>query len=725
MAMNLDAVLRISAKVLGIEELSKLEKAISGTEKTAKDASAAFSAVAGSKIWQVAAAGATAFLGGMVLATKAAIDFESSMSDVRKVVSGIETPEAFAEISAEILQLSNQMPIAANGFAQIYAAAGQSGIAREGLREFAVVVAETAIAFEMTAEEAGKALAQMRSSLGLTTPELRVMAGAINELTNQSNGYLSAPGLVDFVTRVGSMGKIAGFTGQQMAAFGAVMMQNGQQSEVAATGFRGLITALSKGPAMTDRQVDALRRLGFEMASAKQIEQELTRAAETESRRRVDDARRHKDEVVRVAQDQSDRRLEIARNETDQLSKEINRRFRDELTALQDGWEDQAKAQEDAFRDRADAQIKALQRQERAEIDHVQKVARAQGSDASAAVDRIRDAYESRIDAVRDQLDRELTVQRRAARDQQTIVRDQIDDRKDLELKANADRFEAIQAEEEKSIDAVKRAADERFKAVEQAEKAFMEMSKANAKKTGEERAKADLLAFSKTFNQNAASVTADVLNRLRALPREELISTLTDFGGEETARGVAVLVDNMDQLSEAMRIATNDSENASSITDEYAVKAQTTAAQLQLMQNQLQNMATVIGQSALPELLKLSGALKPVLEGITQFAQANPQLTTFLVAVGTTAAAVVLALPLVAAFLTSLAKIKGFLAGGAIVGALKTFVGAFAFAITKGLIPLFLGFVGWIGTTFLPAVIALFSGPVGWTVLEIGRAHV
>ena len=105
MSMNMEAVLRIAAKTVGLEEITRLEMAIGGTEKAAKDASSAFDAVAGSKIWQVAAAGATAFLGGMVLATKAAIDFESSMSDVRKVVSGLETPEAFAEISSEIMEL--------------------------------------------------------------------------------------------------------------------------------------------------------------------------------------------------------------------------------------------------------------------------------------------------------------------------------------------------------------------------------------------------------------------------------------------------------------------------------------------------------------------------------------------------------------------------------------------------------------------------------------------
>jgi len=398
MAMNMEAVLRIAAKTVGLEEITKLEKAIGGTEKAAKDASSAFAAVAGSKVWQVAAAGATAFLGGLALATKAAMDFESSMADVRKVVDGLETPEAFREMQLEILELSNTMPIAASGIAEIYAAAGQSGIAKDELRGFAELVGQVSVAFDMTAQEAGTALAQMKVALNLTTPELRALADAMNYVSNNTGA--TARTLVDFMSRSGAVGQMVGLSANETMAFGAAMIQAGVQTDVAATSFNNMVKALSAGPSMTDRQVDALRRLGYSMADAAQIESELTRAAETESRRRVDDARRHKDEVVRIAQEQSDRRIEIARDETDKLSREINRRFRDELRSLQDGWEDQAKAQEDALRDRADAQIKALQRQERAEIDQIQKAARARGQDATAMTDQIRDAYEARIDTI-------------------------------------------------------------------------------------------------------------------------------------------------------------------------------------------------------------------------------------------------------------------------------------------------------------------------------------
>ena len=52
MAMNMEAVLRIAAKVTGLESVTKLEKSIGAAEKIAKDARASFSAVVSSATWQ-------------------------------------------------------------------------------------------------------------------------------------------------------------------------------------------------------------------------------------------------------------------------------------------------------------------------------------------------------------------------------------------------------------------------------------------------------------------------------------------------------------------------------------------------------------------------------------------------------------------------------------------------------------------------------------------------
>lgn len=72
----------------------------------------------------------------MVGYTKEAIDFESAMSDVRKVVN-FDSPQQFKEMGKDILNMSTRIPLAAEGLAAIVASGGQSGIARKDLISFA------------------------------------------------------------------------------------------------------------------------------------------------------------------------------------------------------------------------------------------------------------------------------------------------------------------------------------------------------------------------------------------------------------------------------------------------------------------------------------------------------------------------------------------------------------------------------------------------------------
>lgn len=60
-----------------------------------------------------------------------AVQFESVMADVKKVVN-FDTPEQFGQMSKDVLLMSTRIPMAADGIGAIVAAAGQSGIAREG-----------------------------------------------------------------------------------------------------------------------------------------------------------------------------------------------------------------------------------------------------------------------------------------------------------------------------------------------------------------------------------------------------------------------------------------------------------------------------------------------------------------------------------------------------------------------------------------------------------------
>ncbi|MDI3534829.1 MAG: hypothetical protein PWQ82_1194 [Thermosediminibacterales bacterium] len=110
----------------------------------------------------------------------AAIEFESSMADVKKVVD-FETPEQFKAMEKDIINLSKRIPMAADELAQIVAAGGQAGIAREDLTKFAEAAAQMGVAFDISAEEAGQMMAQWRSAFKMNQEEVNRLADHLQD----------------------------------------------------------------------------------------------------------------------------------------------------------------------------------------------------------------------------------------------------------------------------------------------------------------------------------------------------------------------------------------------------------------------------------------------------------------------------------------------------------------------------------------------------------------
>lgn len=217
------------------------------------------------------AAGFVGLRAGFQGTVGAAISFQDAMADVAKVLD--PTPEQLATLRGEILQLSKAMPLTAEGFASIYAAAGQSGIARNELKTFAEMTAQVSTAWDTTAGETGQALAEIKAALNRDIEGVRQMADAINHLSN--NSAASAPRLLAYQKRVASFAEIAGYSAEQAAAFGAAMIGAGNEPEVAATSFRNMTRALTAGGNATKRQREALKGLGLDsVAVAKRMQKD-------------------------------------------------------------------------------------------------------------------------------------------------------------------------------------------------------------------------------------------------------------------------------------------------------------------------------------------------------------------------------------------------------------------------------------------------------------------
>lgn len=218
-----------------------------------------------------------------VLGVKAAIDFESAMADVKKVVN-FDSPEQFKAMGDDVLDLSERLPMAAEGIAAIVAAGGQSGIAREELGRFAEDAVKMGVAFDQTAEQSGDMMAKWRTAFHLNQDEVVTLADKINYLSN--TGAASTAQISAIVTAIGPLGEVAGVNAGQLAAMGSALAGVGIGQEVAATGIKNFMLTLTAGTAATKSQREAYKSLRLdanEVAKGMQTDSEgtMTRVLQT------------------------------------------------------------------------------------------------------------------------------------------------------------------------------------------------------------------------------------------------------------------------------------------------------------------------------------------------------------------------------------------------------------------------------------------------------------
>lgn len=211
---------------------------------------------------------------------QSAVNFESAMADVAKVVDGLRDDngnltDSYYAMSDSIVQMSKDIPMAAEDLAAITASAGTAGIAAEELTTFTETAAKMGVAFDTTAEQAGDWMAKWRTSFSMGQEEVTALADQINYLSN--NSASTASEISTIVTAVGPLGDVAGISAAQIAALGSTMVGVGVQQDVAATGIRKLATTMVAGSSATKAQATVLQQLGLdatEMAERMQTDAE-------------------------------------------------------------------------------------------------------------------------------------------------------------------------------------------------------------------------------------------------------------------------------------------------------------------------------------------------------------------------------------------------------------------------------------------------------------------
>lgn len=188
-----------------------------------------------------------------------AIQFESAMADVKKVVD-FKTPEGFKNLSQDILALTRTLPMTAEELATITAAGGQLGVAEEDLKDFTTTIAKMSVAFDMSAEESGDAMAKLANVYKIPISEIGNLGDAINELSNSSPA--KASDIVSTLGRIGGVAKQFGLTQNAAAALSNSFISLGKAPEVAGTAINGMLTKLMTADKGGAKFQAALQQIG-------------------------------------------------------------------------------------------------------------------------------------------------------------------------------------------------------------------------------------------------------------------------------------------------------------------------------------------------------------------------------------------------------------------------------------------------------------------------------
>lgn len=176
--------------------------------------------------------GGAAIVGGLGLATKAAIDWESAWAGVAKTVDG--TDAQMAKLEEGLRGLARTLPATHQEIAGVAEAAGQLGVARDDIVKFTEVAIGLGEATNLSAEEAATSLAQFSNIMGTVAREgvagYEKLGSTLVELGN--NGASTEKQIMEMGLRLAGAGNQIGATESDVLALANALSSVGIEAQL-------------------------------------------------------------------------------------------------------------------------------------------------------------------------------------------------------------------------------------------------------------------------------------------------------------------------------------------------------------------------------------------------------------------------------------------------------------------------------------------------------------
>ena len=202
-----------------------------------------------------------------ILASKAAIDWETSFANVRKTVKGTE--EDLKNLETGLRNMSTQLPMSAAGLASIAEEAGRLGIQQENILGFTETIVRLAETSTLGAEEAATGLARFANITKLPQGNIENLA---NSLTVLGSEFATTENEIQEMSlRLAGAGSQIGLTGAEIAGFSAALTSLGINAESGGTAmsrvFVDIAVAVDEGGEKLERFADIAGQTTQEFSS--------------------------------------------------------------------------------------------------------------------------------------------------------------------------------------------------------------------------------------------------------------------------------------------------------------------------------------------------------------------------------------------------------------------------------------------------------------------------
>jgi phage-related tail protein len=126
----------------------------------------------------------------------------------------------------------------------------------------------------------------------------------------------------------------------------------------------------------------------------------------------------------------------------------------------------------------------------------------------------------------------------------------------------------------------------------------------------------------------DAQGAIMKLLETLEKLDKKRRAEVLTQLFGQEYQDDIGLLVTGLDNYRKALSLVAKEENYAGSVQREFANRSATTANELKLLKNRSDEVQQNFGRGLNPAIKQVSRSLAPVVDSISDWTAANPELT-------------------------------------------------------------------------------------------------